>query len=82
LKTITLHKIDKTLDSHIRTRARKERVSLNQTIQNMLAEYTGISKKTKKNDFDEFLGLWNAKEYKEFKKITSVFGKINKSDWE
>lgn len=82
MKTITIHKIDKTLDAHIRTRAKKEKISLNQTVQNMLAEYSGISKKSKRNDFNEFLGLWNEKEYKEFKKNVSDFEKINKSDWE
>ena len=82
MKTITLHKIDRSLDSQIRMRAKKEKKSLNKTIQNMLEEYTGISKKSKSEDFNEFLGLWNEKQYKEFKQQISVFEKINKSDWE
>jgi len=82
MKTITLHKINKTLDSHIRRRAKKDNKSLNQTIQDMLEEHTGIKKQTNREDFNEFLGLWNEKEYREFKKRVSEFKKINKSDWE
>lgn len=82
MKPITLHKINKTLDSHIRRRAKKEKKSLNRTIQDMLEEHTGIKKQMKRDDFNEFLGLWNEKEYKEFKKSVSEFEKINKSDWE
>ena len=82
MKTITLHKINKTLDLHIRRRAKKEKKSLNRAIQDMLEEHTGIKKQMKRDDFNEFLGLWNEKEYKEFKKSVSEFEKINKSDWE
>ena len=82
MKPITLHKINKTLDSHIRRRAKKEKKSLNRTIQDMLEEHTGIKKQMKRDDFNEFLNLWNEKEYKEFKKSVSEFEKINKSDWE
>ena len=82
MKPITLHKINKTLDSHIRRRAKKDKKSLNRTIQDMLEEHTGIKKQLKKEDFNEFLGLWNEKEYKEFKKSVSEFEIINKSDWE
>lgn len=81
MKTITLHKINKELDYHIRIRAKKEKKSLNRTIQDMLEEQTGIKKQTKRDDFDEFLGLWNEKEYKEFKNSVSGFEKINKNDW-
>ena len=81
MKTITLHNIDKTLDSHIRRRAKRDKLSLNQTIQILLLEQSGIPKKNKKQDFDEFLGLWNDKEYKEFEKNVSSFNKINKLDW-
>lgn len=82
MKPITLHKINKTLDSHIRRRAKKEKKSLNRTIQDMLEEVTGIKKQITRDDFNEFLGLWNEKEYKEFNKSVSEFEKINKADWE
>ncbi len=82
MKPITLHKINKTLDSHIRRRAKKEKKSLNRTIQDMLEEVTGIKKQITRDDFNEFLGLWNEKEYKEFNKSVSEFKKINKADWE
>ncbi len=82
MKPITLHKINKTLDSQIRRRAKKEKKSLNRTIQDMLEEVTGIKKQITRDDFNEFLGLWNEKEYKEFNKSVSEFKKINKADWE
>ena len=81
MKTITIHNIDKVLDSKIRERAKKEKKSLNQTVQDMLMEYEGIHNKNKRDDFNEFLGLWNDRDLKEFKDKTSGFEKINKSDW-
>ena len=81
MKTITIHNIDKSLDVHIRRRARRDKLSLNQTIQTMLSEYSGIAKKNKCNDFDEFLGLWDDKTYKDFKGKVSSFDKINNLDW-
>ena len=77
MKTITLHNIDKTVDSVIRARAKKDKTSLNRTVQNILSENTGIQGKKIRNDFDEFVGLWSSNDYKMFNKNISDFEKID-----
>lgn len=81
MKTITIHKIDKTLDSHIRQKARRDKTSLNKTVQNILSENLGLKNKEQSDDFTEFLGMWSEKDFKEFKKNISDLGKINPLDW-
>jgi hypothetical protein len=77
MKKITLYNIDKTIYSIIRKRAKKDKTSLNRTVQNILSEKTGIYGKIIRNDFDEFVGLWNSNDYKMFNKNISDFENID-----
>ena len=81
MKTITLHNLDKSLDSIIRKRAKEENLSLNRTIQKIIKNNFGIKKETNREDFNKFLGKWNEHDYKEFKSKILDFEKIDKSDW-
>ncbi|MCZ7602866.1 MAG: hypothetical protein QY331_00700 [Melioribacteraceae bacterium] len=83
MKSITLHNMNNKLYQYLTRRAKEKGTSLNQTIKLILEEHFGIrSQQNKKgNEFQEFLGVWDKRELKQFQKRTEEFSKVNEDDW-
>jgi len=83
-KSITIHGIDEPLVKLIRSKAKQEGLSVNQTVKNILETALGVKpKKTLANieRFEEFCGIWTANEMKEFDNNTDFLNKIDLEDW-
>lgn len=82
MSSITIHNLDKDLESVLRQEAESKHTSLNKVIKSILRESFGLDKrKTKKNDFSEFSGTWTPEEAKEFKDNIDAFDSIDKDLW-
>ncbi len=84
MKSITIHNLDDSLEVLIRERAKKQKISLNKTIQLLLRQALGLNSKSENNHRDDFLdlfGSWSKNDENEFIKNTKDFNKINKLDW-
>ena len=84
MKSITLHKLDDTIENLIKKRAKKNGTSLNKTIQSILKESLGITRKSEEGNKEYFLdlfGVWSNDDYKEFNKNINDLNKIDKRDW-
>ncbi len=84
MKSITVRDIDEQLDRMLRSKARTEGFSLNQTIKKILAEALGsydCHKNGEKQDFSEFCGLWSEDDLSEFEKAAADFEQIYEGDW-
>ncbi len=84
MKSITIRGIDEELDEFIRSRASRDRISLNQTIKKLLKEAVGISyddKNDRKKDFTDIFGVWSQADLREFEQAVEDFGKIDPGDW-
>ncbi|MEM7549322.1 MAG: hypothetical protein AAF363_06605 [Bacteroidota bacterium] len=82
MKSITLHNLDDKTVELIEKKSIETGLSLNKTIKLVLKGALGITEPDqKKEDFTEFLGLWDEKEFAEFNKATSDFEKVDPSDW-
>jgi tRNA(fMet)-specific endonuclease VapC len=65
MKSITIHGLDDPLDSLIRQRAKKKKMSLNKTIKELLRESLGlesIDQHNHKKDFQDLFGVWTKAE--------------------
>jgi hypothetical protein len=85
MKSITIHKLDNTLESLIRKTAHKEGLSLNRTITKMLEKAFGIQSGKKGNNIDgykDLSGVWNDKDFELFERNTSDFEKTDQGDWQ
>jgi len=84
MKSITLRNIDEQLDRMLRSKARTEGFSLNQTIKKILADALGIYDchgNGGKQDFSEFCGLWSEEDLSEFEEAVADFEQIYEGDW-
>lgn len=83
MTSITIHKLDKELEKRIRSEAKKQGLSLNQTIQETLRKAFGIEKPKSKKEkvFKKYCGIWKPSEIKEFKAATEVFERIDTDQW-
>lgn len=84
MSSITIHNLDDPLDSMIREKAKKEGLSLNNTIKKLLHEAVGLTPRPSESREQEFLdlfGVWSAKEAKAFHQQISELEKIDQSDW-
>ena len=83
MKSITIHKLDEPLAKLIEQKAKKEGLSLNKTIKNILEEAFGIKykKRNVKNSFSKFSGKWSQDDLNEFIENTKEFEKIDKENW-
>jgi plasmid stability protein len=84
MKSITIHNLDDPLDSLIREKAKKEGLSLNNTIKKLLAESLGLSPKKgeeRKRDFLDLFGVWSDRDVQDFKKRIIDLEKIDPGEW-
>lgn len=84
MKSITIHKLDDTLEALIRKKAHKNGLSLNKTIQMLLRESLGLNNKdaaNRKNDFAELCGAWNETDALEFQRKTADLDEVDEMDW-
>lgn len=83
MKSITIHKIDDQTEKLLVERAKKEGISLNKLIKNLLRQSLGVEDKVinHKDDFQEYLGAWSKKDFNEFAENSSVFSDIHEKDW-
>ncbi len=83
-KSITIHGVDEPLVKLIRSKAREEGLSINQTIKNILETSLGVKPKNylaNIHRFEEFCGVWSKAEMKEFHKNNDSLNKIDPEDW-
>ena len=85
MSTLTIHALDAVVEKRIRSKAKREGRSLNQTLKELLAVSVGVSQAAvtdHRSDFSEFCGIWSAKESLEFKAATSDLEIVDKDDWQ
>ncbi|MFZ0243955.1 MAG: hypothetical protein WAL90_20100 [Desulfobacterales bacterium] len=84
LKSITIHGVDEPLVKLIKSKAKEEGLSINQTIKNILGTTLGVKPKNylaNAKRFEEFCGIWSKTEVKEFDKNTEALSKVDSKDW-
>ncbi len=85
MKSITVHGIDELTSRKLTLASEKMGLSLNKTIKRLLQEALGIKPaelSLHRDDFKEFCGIWDNKEYTDFKGETESLRRINARDWE
>ena len=81
MNTLTIHALETKVEKRIRTKARRERKSLNQTLKELLAASVGIGLSPAldhRNDFAEFCGIWSPKDASEFAAATTDIETVDK----
>ena len=84
MKSITIHGIDEPLVKLIKSRAKEEGLSINQTIKNILEASLGVKPRNYLDNierFEEFCGIWSQKELSEFEKKTKMLRIVDPEDW-
>ena len=84
MRTITVRGIDPALDRVIESRAKQNRLSVNQWVLQTLKKVTGMGKEPvfkKHHDLDALAGGWSKEEVKAFQKNTQIFEKIDEDVW-
>lgn len=84
MKSITIHKLDDSLETLLIERAKSEGQSLNKTIKKLLAEALALSPKGNKKrekDFLDLFGVWSAEDVVEFRQGNKDLEKIDPGDW-
>lgn len=85
MKSITIHGLDERLSKKISEKARREGLSLNRTIKNLLEEALGLTSRKKKDhrdDFVDFLGVWSEEDVKTFESAIQDLSSIDPKDWQ
>lgn len=83
MSSMTMHGIAPELDRRLREEAAEKGLSLNQTLQKLLAASVGLDKAQtdRSKDFVEFFGVWSEEEGAEFDAATADFDRIDPEDW-
>jgi len=83
MKSITIHKLDDEIEARLVERARREGMSLNQTVKRVLRENLGVDNASPDHraEFEEFCGQWSAKDKREFDKAVAAFSEIDAELW-
>jgi hypothetical protein len=85
MKSITIHGLDAKLYERIKDKAKRQGLSLNKTIKNLLEKSLGIRHHDgtdHREDFVEFSGVWTETEAKGFARAIENFEKIDPGDWQ
>ena len=85
MSTLTIHALETDVEKRIRTKARRERKSLNQTLKELLAASVGVGLSPAADhraDFAEFCGIWTPKDASEFAAATADLETVEKDDWQ
>ena len=84
MHSITIHNLKEEIYNTIKEKAKKDGLSLNKTIKNLLKKELGFSnsKRTDNSaDFTDLFGVWSKKEAKEFEEATKDLEMIFEEDW-
>ncbi|MBN1410919.1 MAG: hypothetical protein JW969_08740 [Spirochaetales bacterium] len=83
MSSITIHNLDGDLEMSLRRKAQENHESLNKTIQKLLRQSLGLSKKSDdcKDDFRDLFGKWSKKDLQDFEKAVKDFEQIDEQDW-
>jgi len=84
MKTISIHNLDAQIERLIKERAKSEGVSVNKVIKGILAQAFGIKpadESPRREEFEEFCGIWTARDVKEFDARVGDMGKVDPEDW-
>jgi hypothetical protein len=82
MSSITIHDIDKELDSRITKEARRRKISKNRLIKELLAGSVGLPYSAVfADDYSEFCGLWNREELDVFNSAQEKNRQIDDADW-
>ena len=84
MKSITIHGIDDITSQQLQNTAEKLGLSLNKTIKKIIQEALGIKPteiSSKRNEFEEFCGVWTRKDLQEFKEAVKPLRQINPEEW-
>jgi hypothetical protein len=68
----------------IKSKAKAEGLSINQTIKKTLESSLGVRPRkegSSRGDFEEFCGIWTEADLAEFKENTKVLRKVESEDW-
>ncbi len=85
MSTLTIHALEATVEKRIRSKAKRDGRSINQTLKELLAASVGVRplpEADHRADFSEFLGIWNARDAREFEAATADFETIDQADWQ
>lgn len=86
MSTLTIHALDPVTEKRIRVKARKEKKSLNKILKELLSGSVGVSISSRPEDhraeFQEFSGIWSAKELDEFNQAISDLERVDEKDWQ
>ncbi len=89
MKAITLRNVPPPVARAIKERAKRERLSLNRAVVELLGEATGqpagrakSSKRSLSYDLDKYAGAWTKEEAAEFNAALKEQRKVNPKDWE
>ena len=81
MKSITIHKIDDTLEKRILEFAGERGTSLNRAMKILLKKALNIDETDRRADFEEFCGIWKEKDFNNFNKSIESFSRVNPEDW-
>lgn len=84
MKSITIHNIESPIIELIEEQSRRQGISLNRTIKNLLMRSLGITdsiENDRRKEFLELFGTWSKKDEEDFNQKTLAFEKIDKRDW-
>ena len=78
MSSITIHNLDEKLEILIREKAKKDKKSINKTIQELLKKSFDIKDtyNTKKCDFSDIIGKWTQEDLEEFEEGIKDFETI------
>jgi hypothetical protein len=81
---MTMHGIKPELDRRLREEAADKGLSLNQTLQKLLASSLGLDspRTDHRKDFLEFFGAWSDQDAVEFNAAVSEFGRVDPEEWQ
>ncbi len=81
--TITMHGVDEAVERRVREIARKEKASINRTVQALLRQALGFDDPIAdhREEFEDIIGCWSKSDLAEFEAATESLSKIDPEDW-
>tara|TARA_R110002167_G_scaffold218710_2_gene423365 strand:- start:97 stop:357 length:261 start_codon:yes stop_codon:yes gene_type:complete len=84
MKSFTIHKLDAKLAESLELRARREGLSVNQTVKILLSESLGLKKPSPvdhRADFEDLAGSWSEAEARAFEERVNPTRTVDPADW-
>lgn len=85
MKSFTIHKLDPDLAESLENRAKREGLSINQTVKVILSESLGLKKPAPvdhSGDFADLAGRWSDEEARSFDERVDDQRRVDAADWE